>query len=178
MTTETTNYQKQALEFLANTETTFKATFLKSGKHFEDDKEVRDIYTIELSRKNRKYTFNFGQSINNSGFYYTKGKLKTPIDRSQLETKNIKTYIKKKDWSFMGNGTSDTIHYPVTPTPYDVLACLTKNNPGTFEDFCNEFGYDTDSRKAENTYKAVKEEYLQVSRLYNEQELDLMAEIA
>ena len=27
------------------------------------------------------------------------------------------------------------------PTAYDVLAALTKSDPGTFEDFCAEFGY-------------------------------------
>lgn len=34
------------------------------------------------------------------------------------------------------------------PTMYDVLTCLTKYDPDTFEDFCSEFGYDTDSRRA------------------------------
>lgn len=57
------------------------------------------------------------------------------------------------------------------PTFYDVLACLTKYDPGSFEDFCSEFGYDTDSRKAEKTYKAVCKEFAAVERLFLEEEV-------
>jgi hypothetical protein len=63
------------------------------------------------------------------------------------------------------------------PTAYDVLASVEKYDIGTFEDFCNEFGYDTDSRNAEKTYKAVKEQYTQFCTLFNDSEMELMAEI-
>lgn len=65
----------------------------------------------------------------------------------------------------------------VAPSAYDVLACLTKYEPGTFEDFCSEFGYDTDSKRAEKTYNAVRDEYLNVSRLFNEDEMEMLREI-
>lgn len=55
------------------------------------------------------------------------------------------------------------------PSLYDVLACLTKYDVGTFEDFCSEFGYNTDSRNAEKTYKAVCKEYDAVCRLFPEE---------
>jgi hypothetical protein len=54
------------------------------------------------------------------------------------------------------------------PTMYDVLTCLTKYDVGTFEIFCGEFGYDTDSRTAEKTYKAVLREYAGMLRLFPE----------
>lgn len=54
------------------------------------------------------------------------------------------------------------------PTMYDILATLTKYNPETFEDFCSEYGYNTDSIKALNTYKAVKREFNGVNRLFND----------
>lgn len=54
------------------------------------------------------------------------------------------------------------------PKMYDVLSCLQKYNCGTFEDFCYEFGYDTDSRKAERIYKAVCKEYKAVVRLFGD----------
>lgn len=63
-----------------------------------------------------------------------------------------------------------------TPTAYDVLACLTKYDPGTFQNFCDEFGYDTDSRKAEKTYFAVQEEWSNVQRLFGDV-IDQLAEI-
>lgn len=64
-----------------------------------------------------------------------------------------------------------------TPTAYDVLACLTKYDPGTFDNFCSEFGYDTDSRKAENVYKAVCKEYENVCRLFSDEQIELLQEI-
>lgn len=56
-------------------------------------------------------------------------------------------------------------------TAYDLLACLTKYDPGTFENFCSDFGYNTDSRKAESTYHAVQKEYQKVSRFFTDAEL-------
>ena len=42
------------------------------------------------------------------------------------------------------------------PDAATVLDCLCSDAtfPDTFEDFCSEFGYDTDSRRAERTFKA------------------------
>lgn len=54
------------------------------------------------------------------------------------------------------------------PTEYDILACLQKYDVGSFEDFCYEFGYDIDSRKAEKTYKAVVKEYNNVERVFGD----------
>lgn len=46
--------------------------------------------------------------------------------------------------------------------------CFTKYDPGTFENFCMEFGYDTDSRRAERIYKSVVREYKAVKRLFGD----------
>lgn len=54
------------------------------------------------------------------------------------------------------------------PTMYDVLTCLQKYDVGTFENFCSYFGYDTDSIKAEKTYKAVQKESEAVERLFGD----------
>ena len=63
------------------------------------------------------------------------------------------------------------------PTAYDVLACLTKYPVDTFEDFCADYGYDEDSRKAYKTYEAVKSEWQNVAMLWNETELEELREI-
>ena len=80
------------------------------------------------------------------------------------------------NWGF-STVKSDIIHYPVAPTPYDVLACLTKYPVYDFADFCSEYGYDTDSRKAYKTYKAVKREWENVAILFNDDELEQLREI-
>lgn len=62
------------------------------------------------------------------------------------------------------------------PDMYSVLACLTKSDPEDFEWFCKNYGYDTDSRTAERTYKAVCKEWAAVERLFGDV-LDELQEI-
>ena len=131
---EESSYVKQANDFLASTKSKLFINFLKHDKYFDDDKESRDIYSCVLTRRSRRYTFKFGQSISAS----EKGE---------------------------------------KPTAYDILSCLQKYDTGDFENFCGDFGYDTDSRKAEKMYKAVRKEYEALAKMYSEDELALMAEI-
>ena len=63
------------------------------------------------------------------------------------------------------------------PTNYDILATLTKYDPESFENFCNEFDYEEDSRKAMKIYKAVKKEWEKVSSLFTNVELDALRDI-
>jgi hypothetical protein len=64
-----------------------------------------------------------------------------------------------------------------TPTAYDVLAGVTKYDPGRFEDFCADFGYDTDSREAERTYHAVCDEYRKVRSFFTSDEMTELEDI-
>lgn len=182
--TTTTDYQQQAIDFLAATGTTLTVSFLKQGKYFADDKEERDIYQCELKRGSRSYKFKFGQSIANSGFYYQykSNKRQFPLDRKWLD----KDYAKGKSLGLIGNIKMndgnfaphlDTIHYPISPDAYSILACLTKYDVGSLEDFCNEFGYDTDSKKSEKTYNAVKDEYTNICTLFTDAEIEQLQEI-
>ena len=139
----------------------FKAEFLRNDFHFVGDKDKRDIYKITLSRGNRKYSFEFGQSIARSGFYASYGRQKYELPREKMNLKNHELKIVK----------------PIAPTLYDVLACLQKYDVGTFEDFCSEFGYETDSRNAKKTYKAVVKEYNKMCSLFNNDELEVLTEI-
>lgn len=54
------------------------------------------------------------------------------------------------------------------PTMYDILAILQKSDPEDFENFCSEYGYDTDSRRAYDTWKAVTKEWKAVERLFGD----------
>jgi hypothetical protein len=64
------------------------------------------------------------------------------------------------------------------PTIYDVLSCLQKYDVGTFENFCDEFGYSDFklpngtkvdvSKQAKIIYKAVCKEYENVQKLFSD----------
>ena len=66
---EAKDYNKQARDFLNKTGVTMEIKFLYNGKHFDDDKERRDVYRITISKGTRSYTFKFGQSIAKSGLH-------------------------------------------------------------------------------------------------------------
>jgi len=98
----------------------------------------------------------------------------TPPFRRVLPNALNRTRIKLYEEKTHSNDQLDDIKHP---TAYDVLACLTKYDPDTFESFCGEYGYDEDSRKAERIYEAVKDEYENVAMLWDEQQIEQLAEI-
>lgn len=62
-----------------------------------------------------------------------------------------------------------------SPDIYSVLACLTKYNAGSFDDFCSEFGYERydentgrTNKQTERTYRAVCKEFAAVERLFGD----------
>jgi hypothetical protein len=89
----------------------------------------------------------------------------------------IAWYVKRNLQFDFGTVNADHIIRPVAPSEYSILACLTKYDPGSFEDFCREFGYDLDSKSAERVYAGVKEEWLNVCRIWNDSEIEELCEI-
>lgn len=63
------------------------------------------------------------------------------------------------------------------PTAYSILSCLQKYDVGSFEDFCSEFGYYEGSKRATKIYKAVCREYEGISKLFNNEQIESLAEI-
>lgn len=64
------------------------------------------------------------------------------------------------------------------PTPYDVLAAITKNDPGDIDDFAAEYGYsDVKPSHLIKTYKAVVREWKNVSKMFGDI-MDELQEIA
>lgn len=175
------SHEDQANRFLKDTETTIKTEFLRHGKHFEDDTHTRDIYEVTMTRGDREYKFNFGQSIINSGvvLFHTGGKrtrhtgfimpddLRKKAEAEPLKKRRIVTgWMSREHFSL--HGLKFKFQHP---TAYNVLACLQKSDPESFDNFCSEFGYDTDSKQAEKTHQTVRDEWLNVERLFTESEI-------
>lgn len=183
------NYEKQAQDFLNQTQTTFKAEFIKYDFHFDGDKEKRDIYKITLQRGTRKMVFNFGQSINDSKEWLIRTDLETKrqfklklsdfIDRFTVTDEAIYKKLRNSALNLYGKEIfKNEIVRAKKPTPYDILASLQNYEVGSFENFCDEFGYNIDSKKAEKTYNAVLKEWQDVQKLWSDEEIALLQEIS
>lgn len=149
-------YIKRATDFLQKTHTKMKIEYVGRAVNKEwKEKEKRCLYEITLTSPRGSMTFDFWDSIRNT-------EIRTmPFDAYNMQA-NKELAAKKK---------------AAVPSVYDVLACLQKYDPGTFEDFCLDYGYDEDSRTAERIYFAVQKEYTQLARLFTPDEMDELAEI-
>lgn len=189
MKKEKNKYDLQAEEFCKKTNTKIEIKFSHYGEHFHDDKYMRDIYDIKMIRtfangSKREYSVKFGNSINDSGLKIKYGKNKKliilPEDKKYLsDPKNraeLVRYIRFKFFSDFIGLKADEIIYPKAPREYDVLTCLHKWDPGSFADFCSEFGY-SDSISANEVYKGCVEEYNNLCALYNPDEMEMLQEI-
>ena len=63
------------------------------------------------------------------------------------------------------------------PDAYDILSCLTKYDVGSFNDFCDDYGYGRDSIKVKKIYDAVVDEFNSLKMLFTEEELEMLREI-
>lgn len=149
-------YIKQATDFLQKTHAKMKIEYVGLAVNKEwKEKEKRCLYEITLTSPRGSMTFDFWDSIRNT-------EIRTmPFDAYNVQA-NKELAAKKK---------------AAVPSVYDVLACLQKYDPGTFEDFCSDYGYDEDSRTAERIYFAVQKEYTQLARLFTPEQMEELAEI-
>lgn len=165
-------YIKQATEFLLKTHAEMKIDFVGLAINKEwKEKEKRCLYEITLTSPRGSMVFDFWDSIRNAEIRemtfeaYAKKRYKVPftsLTQAEKMQASKELAAKKKI---------------AVPSVYDVLACLTKCDPGTFEDFCSDYGYDEDSRTAERVYFAVQKEYAQLARLFTPDQMEELAEI-
>lgn len=147
------NYIAQAEDFLTETGTHFEKVLITENANFDGDKPhwKRCKYVATFSRNGKTKSFDFTGRVWNCP---NSTPIKTTYDfwkMRQIERRQDKEMIEAKKIN-----------------AYDVLSCLTKNDVGSFNDFCSEFGYDTDSRKASDTYLAVQNEYDKVLLLWGD----------
>jgi hypothetical protein len=73
-----------------------------------------------------------------------------------------------------------SVEWLARPSAYDVLACISadQNCPDTFAEFCSEYGYDSDSRKALATFKRCRKLAKKLQAFFDTDEMrDALAEI-
>ena len=188
------NYIKQGEDFLKKTGAKIDVRFhdMKAGHFGKDDKEVRDIWEIKISRSSREFIFFFGDSVANTEERLDNILKFSPARKcgNRLRKEGVdglscfftysfslfrlKSAIKAaeeeaKEWKPAGTGDR--------PSAYSILGCLTKYEPAdNVDDFAAEFGYEKPS-EALRVYEAVKKEYSSLCALFNSEEMSEMAEI-
>lgn len=196
-----TEYLEQAKKFLADTTTTLEVVKAVPQKAplWHNSTQDRDIkhginYSVTLKNKNHSYTFDFWGSIADleklelaqeaqargiySSHYYS---IKDWCDKQATAT--VPNIIKGKKG--IGNtigymwlkNVVDTVNILITPTAYDILACLDVLYEDNFKDFCTSYGYEVDSINALKTFEAVKEQDRNLRKLFDRSELETLAEI-
>lgn len=174
-----TNYEKQATDFLEKTGCKMTITYKENRKYFPEDKETRDVYEVKIERGSRAWGFEYGNSIKDSEFVavYGRNRYKIPSEMRTKSYSEITLYVKRNLQSDFSSAKADHIIRPVAPSEYSILSCLTKYDPESFENFCNEFGYDEDSKTAERTYNAVVNEWQHVCMIWTDDEIEELQEI-
>lgn len=160
---EPSEYEIESDKLLKEMGVTIDIDFLYTGLHFQDDKEIRDIYNITFKGLHdnkivrKAFTIKYGNSTHDSN--YTNIVLNNN-DREISQNLKFKTYKSK------------------VPSAYDILTCIQKYPiEPVLEDFCNEFGYNDDSIKAKATWEACLREYRDVSRFFTSEELEQLQEV-
>ena len=185
-------YEKQANDFLARHNMTFSAVLIGSDcpRFCEDAAKMKNMgevnhfprkshihgkhYRCTISRPCKEahggrveVSFDFWNSYaeEERNFFVAMGR---PLEYQYASMPSSVAAIRRKYAKEKGQK---------YPRAYDMLACIEKNDPGTFEDFCGDFGYDSDSRKAFDVYLAVQDEARKVSRFFTAEEMEELREI-
>lgn len=167
---EENEYEIKAREYMVRTGSELSIEYVRHGKYFDNDKntETRDIYKCKLKRGSREFEFEFGNSIYHSGKYILYG---NEYKRSNEDIK-VLTYNR-----MMGRCEFEINKNYKIPGVYDIMSCLIKDDVGSLEDFCLNYGYNVDSIKDNKVYEKALKEYTNMCMLYNEKELEEMNEI-
>lgn len=167
-----TEYTEKALAFLEKANATCSIEF--GGYTINSDweeKVYRNFYNVTLSTSRGSMQFVFWDSIQN-----TKISKMTLVEYAKKRFKCQYEYLTYTDKAKASKELKKKKAAAI-PTAYDVLACMEKYDPGTFEEFCSVFGYDEDSKTADRIYIAVIKEYKQLERIFTAEQMEELREI-
>lgn len=165
-------YIEQAQNFLKRADATMEIKFIGRSINRNWDDNVRNFYNFTIQTPRGEMHGDFWDSI-----YDTEISSMTKEDYAKRRFKCEYQYLTGNDQLTVRRELAWKQQQAV-PTEYDILACLTKDDPGTFSDFCFEYGYSDDSIKARNIYFAVQKEWSDLRRIFTKKQLEELAEIS
>lgn len=166
-------YVKQAEEFLRKAAATMEFYFAGYvvPPLWGEKEKPHASYRVMITTPRGSYTLDFYDSLAHTEILqitpedYAKKKFGCRFEYcSYNERRTVRRELKEKQAK-------------AKPTCYDVLACMTHYDPGSFQNFCDEFGYSNDSIRALKTYLAVQDEWENLRRIFTSEQLEELAEI-
>mgnify|MGYP001578815814 CR=1 FL=1 len=176
------DYDKEAKDLLDKMGVEMKAVFVAYDKYFPSDKEPRDIYDCTFIRKPNILCVRFGQSVHNSQ-NPRYAKLFAEYTHSASELGYVREGYKASTKLIADRANVARrcgLHAPPEPkkpTEYDLICCIQKTDPGTFNEFCSEYDYNNDSIKDFQLYQRVCDEWERVRKFFTSEELKLLQEV-
>jgi CRISPR/Cas system-associated protein Cas5 (RAMP superfamily) len=147
-----TEYEEQAEAFCKKHGVTLDIKRQPLDKKSVGTTEKVATYDVLMRRGTEEYQFTFYDSIHNT-------QMLKALEKGGRVGKN---YI---DPVGLGWTKTAKLRKEHTPNSYDILVTITKYDPGSFQDFCSEFGYNEDSKADTKAYNAIVEEYQNVARV-------------
>jgi hypothetical protein len=191
---ETTNdYHKQAEAFVQETGITVSFQYVGHTSRHDSKRVPTAQFRVTITRDGRKpWAFDYSDSEHDSYEWADKydkrgtswrpnwgpkpqslyGKVESSTKRPEDAERHAAITTGPVEWA----GYLVRKRIPV-PHAYDVLAGITKNDPGTFSDFCADYGYSDDSIKARDLFLAVVEEWQNIRRMFSEEEITKLQNI-
>lgn len=160
------DYKELIIKFLKEANATCEIVYGGIARNdLWKEKDKRNWYDVTITTPYGSMQYMFWDSIHNTEIlmmglddYVKKNLKRNPLDITYFEkTKALKQLAGLKE--------------KAVPTAYDVICCLTMYDVGTFEEFCSDYGYDEDSRRAEKIYIACIKEYKDLTRIFSEDQL-------
>jgi hypothetical protein len=183
----TNKYDEQAERFLKDTESTIsiiEATGQGAPLWVRKGEKHGICYEVTLKSPRGRYAFAFWDSLNKAEETRAIKALQAHYFSHDQNHYEAERTLRAKGY---GNARISQIAQnkakraeaiaKLTPSPYDVLACLSLLDEDTFGDFCSSFGYDEDSMTARDTFEACKEQDRNLRKLYTLEQLDALSEI-
>jgi len=149
-------------------EINIKIKVVSYNKYFINDKENRIKLKVTIKRDNKEISFNYGLSINDSNIIMMNNFttfFDIPFKRIYFNTWTDRISFKRKKLKKIYNSLL-----------YNILCCIKCDykTPLLFEDFCDEFGYNIDSRKNFEIHQRCIEQYKKLRMMFNEKEIDCL----
>ena len=175
-----TDYQKARAELDATLEAlgvTLAATFVpqSQSRNSNEKRPTLNWRVVVVRSKRPQYACDYTQGIAHAPGY------PQTLRKSPNLAANERHAAERGRYPQNWESAAATHDKPLTPPKLaEVLSSLLLDSTAfgqTFEDWANDYGYDTDSREAERTYNACRDAGAAMAKLFTGQEIETLREL-